>query len=78
VRFLIDNALSPIVSDRLRQAGHDAVRVRDYGMRDAADDAIFERAKNEIVFSFPPIPASPRSWPAQREPAITDLVPSAP
>lgn len=43
----MDNALSPIVAERLRQAGHDAVHVRDYGLHEAGDDEIFERAKNE-------------------------------
>jgi predicted nuclease of predicted toxin-antitoxin system len=47
VRFLVDNALSPVVADRLRQAGHDAAHVGDYGMHAAADDAIFERAKSD-------------------------------
>ncbi len=47
MRFLVDNALSPIVAERLRQAGHDALHVRDYGLAAAADEEIFERAKSE-------------------------------
>jgi len=47
LRFLVDNALSPIVAERLRQAGHDALHVRDYGLAAAADEEIFGRAKSE-------------------------------
>jgi predicted nuclease of predicted toxin-antitoxin system len=47
VRFLIDNALSPVVAAGLGEAGHEAVHVRDYGLREAEDVVIFERAARE-------------------------------
>jgi len=47
VRFLIDSALLPIVAGELKQAGHDAVHVRDYGMQSASDIEIFRFAATE-------------------------------
>jgi len=44
VKFLIDNALSPVLVDGLKKAGHDAVHVLDYGLGTADDEPIFERA----------------------------------
>lgn len=47
MRFLIDNAVSPLVAERLRQVGHDAVHVRDYSIQASADEEIFARARLE-------------------------------
>ncbi len=44
MRFLIDNALSPQVSEGLKRRGHDAVHVRDYKMQNDDDEKIFRRA----------------------------------
>jgi len=47
VKFLVDNALPPRLSVLLREAGFDAVHVRDYEMQAASDDLILERARQE-------------------------------
>ena len=47
MKFLIDNALSPIIAEGLCKAGHDAVHVRDYGLQDAMDEVIIERSTDE-------------------------------
>jgi predicted nuclease of predicted toxin-antitoxin system len=47
MKFLIDNALSPLVASGLQQAGYDAVHVRDYGLHTAEDELIFEKAARE-------------------------------
>lgn len=47
MNFLIDNSVSPVVAQRLREAGHDAVHVRDYGLQQSDDKIIFDRATAE-------------------------------
>lgn len=47
MKFLVDNALSPIVAEGLRQSGYDARHVRDFKMQAEEDDVIFEFAAQE-------------------------------
>jgi len=47
LRFLVDSALSPAVAEGLREAGHDAAHVRDYGMAGEDDEVVFDRAAQE-------------------------------
>ena len=47
MKFLVDNALSPLIAEGLREAGHDAVHVRDYGLQAAADNVILKRSGEE-------------------------------
>lgn len=53
MRFLVDNALSPFVAERLTAAGHDTAHVREYSLQEATDEEIVERARTEkrIVIS---------------------------
>lgn len=47
MRFLIDNALSPIFAAKLRETDHDVLHVRERGMQSASDEEIFELAARE-------------------------------
>jgi predicted nuclease of predicted toxin-antitoxin system len=58
VRFLVDNALSPAIAEGLRQSGHEAVHVREYGLQQAPDDVIFARSREEVESLFRPTPTS--------------------
>jgi len=52
MKFLIDNALSPLVAEGLRN-GYDTIHVREIGLHDASDLIIFSNAEesDRIVVS---------------------------
>jgi predicted nuclease of predicted toxin-antitoxin system len=47
VNFLIDSSLSPSLAEKLREAGHDSVHVRRYGIHKADDEVVIARAIQE-------------------------------
>lgn len=47
MKFIIDNALSPIFADGLREANHDVMHVRDINMQASSDEEIFDLAARE-------------------------------
>lgn len=48
MKFLIDNALSPLLADGLCKAGHDAVHVRDYGLEASEENRILVSADTDF------------------------------
>lgn len=47
MKFLIAEALSPIISEGLRAAGHEAIHVRELDIKSSPDVAVFDHAINE-------------------------------
>ena len=47
MRFLVDNALSPVPATVLARAGHDALHVRTIELQRAEDGVIFDKAAGE-------------------------------
>ena len=54
MRFLADMGVSSKVVERLRQAGHDAIHLRDEGLQRLPNGEIFSRAatENRVVITF--------------------------
>jgi predicted nuclease of predicted toxin-antitoxin system len=47
LKFLVDNALSPLLAEGLRSTGHNAIHIRDYNMQKTTDLEVFARATEE-------------------------------
>src|SRR4029077_5599240 len=47
LKFLVDSAVSPLLTVALRDAGHDAVHTLDYGLASSTDETVLLRAMTE-------------------------------
>jgi len=47
VKFLVDNAISPLIAQGLIENGYDTIHVRDIAMADAPDPEIFDIAAQQ-------------------------------
>jgi predicted nuclease of predicted toxin-antitoxin system len=53
MKFLVDNALSIVVSEGLKELGYNSIHVREIGLQEADDEKIFEMAlaENRTIIS---------------------------
>jgi hypothetical protein len=64
LRFIVDAQLPPALAAFLRDKGHEAVALREIGLRDADDPDIWERARLDARLSSPRTRISP-NWSLQ-------------
>jgi len=53
IKFLVDNALSPLLSTKLCESGYDSVHVRELNLQNSDDLIIFNNAleQNRVIIS---------------------------